>query len=251
MENAEVVLEQTQNAPEPVQQPEVTEPETSPPKPDAEQPNEAASAIKRMERRIARTTAAKYDAEARARQAATEAEALKQRLAQYETQDSQPQQFRPEDVLTLAERIAAQRLEQQQVVATVKSVLAEGKSLENFDSACNAVNEEIPFCDAMGEPTPFLKVVMETDAPAKVLHYLGTHLDTAEELAGLSQTQLARRLARIEADLGKPVEVKPTSAPAPIEPVRSSGGGGLSKDPSAMSDREFAEWRKRQIAQRR
>ncbi len=40
-----------------------------------------------------------------------------------------------------------------------------------------------------------------------------------------------------------------TSAPAPVQSVRTSGGSA-SKDPTDMSPKEFAEWRKRQIAQR-
>jgi hypothetical protein len=39
-----------------------------------------------------------------------------------------------------------------------------------------------------------------------------------------------------------------TQAPAPAQAVRTSGGA--SKDPSKMSDKEFADWRRRQIAQR-
>jgi hypothetical protein len=39
-----------------------------------------------------------------------------------------------------------------------------------------------------------------------------------------------------------------TAAPAPVAQVRTSGGAA--KDPGKMTDAEFANWRRRQIAQR-
>jgi hypothetical protein len=40
-----------------------------------------------------------------------------------------------------------------------------------------------------------------------------------------------------------------TSAPAPVQSVRTSGGSA-SKDPAAMNANEFAAWRRKQIANR-
>lgn len=237
--------------------PEVADPETvqedSTDEPKAEKPeDEHQATIRRMERRIAKLTASKYQTAAQAEQAQRQAEEMRQRLAQYEQGTDQPQQqIRPEDVIALADRIAEAKAERQKVVGTVQSVLKEGRDLEGFDAACNAVNSEIPFYTQQGDPTPFLRVVLECDAPAKVLHYLGTHLDEAEELGSMTPTQAARRIARIEDRLGRVEEPKPTSAPKPIAPVSGAGGSGINKEPSAMSDREFAEWRRRQIAQRR
>lgn len=230
-----VAPEQTENiAPEAAQEtPEVAEPETAEQTQEQEaSESEEAKSLKRMERRIARLTAARYEAAAQAKQAQAEAEAIRQRLAQYEQPQEGQQQIRPEDVLTLAERIAAAKVERETVVKTVQSVLKEGKALEGFDAACNAVNEELPFYTDKGEPTPFLRVVMESDAPAKVLHYLGTNPDVAAELAGMSPTQVARRIARIETQLSEPPAPKVSKAPKPVTPVRatSKDDGGLSPD---------------------
>lgn len=245
-----VAPEQTLNAPvvpaQPATEPEkleVAEPET--PEPDAEpQEDEASKALRRMERRIARLTAAKYETAAEANQARAEAEALRQRLAQYE-QPQEPAQLRPEDVYTLAERIAQQKLEQEKVVSSIKHVLSTGRELEGFDQACNAVNEELPFYDGKGAPSPFLKVVLEAEKPAQVLHYLGSNPDVAADLVGLSPTQQARRIARIESQLSEP-EAKPepkvSRAPKPISPVKgTSRDDGTSLDPSLPVE----EWARR------
>jgi hypothetical protein len=239
---------ETQNPAAEPTQPEVVAPETDTPEqaPD-EHADESVRAIKRMERRIQKLTADKYQTRAEANQAKAEAEELRQKLAQYEQQPD-PQQITPEKVLPLAQQIAAQMREREKVVDSVRSVMSEGRKIEGFDAACNAVNEEVPFYDERGQPTPFLRVIMERDAPAKVLHYLGTNLDVAAELADMTPTRQAVRLDKIEAELSRPVEQRQSNAPKPVTPVKAGGGGP--KDPSSMTDAEFAKWRREQIKAR-
>lgn len=237
------------NAPELAENPEVATPEAS--TEQTEQPKEpdtADKAVKGLLRRVDRLTAAKYQEQARAQQAAQEAEQLRQRLAQYEA-PSDKEQLTPESVLPIAQQLAQQLREQERTRETVQSVLSKGKTLDGFDAACNTVNEVLPFYERNGSPSGFLRAVLEGDAPEKVLHYLGSNPDVAEELAGLSPTQVARRLDRIERKLSEPAEPKETAAPKPLPALKGVATG--TKDPSQMSDREFAEWRKRQIAQRR
>ncbi len=243
-----VAPEPTLNAPVvAAEAPDVADPETvsdadqhAQPESDDKPEDEASKTLRRMERRIARLTAAKYEAEARAKQAAQEAESYRQRYAQpEEPQDQQP--IRPEDVLTLADRIARERVERERTVSTIKSVLSSGREIEGFDDACNAVNEELPFYDQGGRPTPFLQVVLESEAPARVLHYLGSNPDVAAEFAGLSATQQARRIARIETQLSEPPALKVSKAPKPIAPLR-----GVSRDDGGLSDNiPIEEWARR------
>jgi len=234
-------------APELAATPEVATPEseaTEQPK----EPDQADKALKGLHRRIDRLTAARYQEQARAEQAAREAEQLRQRLAQYETAPER-EELTPDKVLPIARHMAEQLKEQDKVRESVSTVLTRGKTLEGFDSACNTVNEVLPFYTNNGAPTTFLRAVLEGETPERVLHYLGTNPDVVEELAGLSPTQVARRLDRIEQKLSAPAAPQETQAPKPIAPLKGSATG--TKDPSQMSDREFAEWRKRQIAQRR
>lgn len=64
---------------------------------------------------------------------------------------------------------------------------------------------------------------------------------------------LARKAMQFDALMAKVAarkagKAEETAAPAPVAQVRTSGGAA--KDPSKMSDTEFAAWRRRQIAQR-
>lgn len=218
-------------------------PENVADQPEESEEDKASKELARMERKFTRRIdrlTAKHAA------AAAEAGLLRDALRQYAPEDvvaaeRNPQPARPEDVLALAERIASQRLERERVVSSIKSVLSAGREIEGFDAACNTVNEELPFYDQNGAPTPFLQVVIESDAPAKVLHYLGSNPDLAAELAGLSVTQQARRIARIEAELAKPPAPKVSNAPKPIAPVRAS-----SRDDGGLSDNlTTEEWARR------
>jgi hypothetical protein len=86
-----------------------------------------------------------------------------------------------------------------------------------------------------------MQVVMEAEAPAAVLHYLGTNPDLAADLADLSPTQLARRLDRIEREMADAGKASVSSAPRPLTPVKASGSA--TKDPSQMTDAEYRAWR--------
>ena len=60
---------------------------------------------------------------------------------------------------------------------------------------------------------------------------------------------MGRELAKLEIKLNQPPPPKPVSqAPAPITPIAGMSGG--SKNPSEMTDAEFAKWRKEQISKR-
>jgi hypothetical protein len=234
-------------APEQAVTPEVATPETDT-QADADQSQEReedphAKTIKRMERRIERLTAAKYQTLAEANQARSEMDQLRQRLAQYE-QGEQPQQQQP-DPLKLATEIATIR----EVNAKSNAIAKEGnKRFEGFDKAVSAVIEEagplfVPVAPGapVGKPTALGEAVLDADDPAAVLNYLGNNPDIAADLHGLTATQVARRIARIEIELAKPKEPKQSTAPRPVTPVKAA-----SKDDGGLSDNlSPEEWAKR------
>lgn len=209
--------------------------------------DESAKALKRMQRRIDKRTADVYRERA-------EKEHLAERIARLESQlqpqpEQQPPALDPKDfereVLSRAEEIARLRT----VTEKCNAVAASGKkAFSDFDDALtNLAGELGDLFDKRGLPTPTMQVILESDAPDKLLHFLGTNPDVAAELADLTPTQFARRIERIERDAT--VKPKTTSlAPKPLEPVK---GQGTAKDVADMSDAEFAAFRKRQIAQRR
>ncbi len=71
----------------------------------------------------------------------------------------------------------------------------------------------------------FLQTAIALEAPAKILHHLGTHLDEADRVAKLPAKQQAIELARLEAKLNAPAPAAApaapavSAAPAPVTPV--------------------------------
>jgi hypothetical protein len=208
---------------------------------------EATKALKRMQRRIDKRTADVYRERA-------EKEQLAQRVAELERRQAKPQDDEPKHeadanviqtkALTLAQEIA----QQQKFQENVTTVLKAGKALPKFDEACNTLNEELPFYERSGKPTPFLAAVLDFDAPAQLLHHLGTNPDLAAELADLTPTRLVRRLDAIERELTEKAKPKTSSAPKPLTAVRGSAStSDLSDD---LSPDEWRARREKQLMRR-
>jgi len=99
-------------------------------------------------------------------------------------------------------------------------------------------------------PTPDMRdAILESEMGPDLAYYLGNNPDEAIRISGLSPAAQNRELGKLEVKLSHPPKPQPTKAPAPIEP--SGSKAKAQKSPADMSDHEFAEWRKRQIAQRR
>lgn len=222
--STEATTEQTQEQPE--------TPEAEPPKREPW-----------FQKRIGELTREKYEARRLAETAAEEARQYREQLARLQQgEQQQPTEQRP---------VTPDLIQQE-----ARRLLAE----QSFNEACNKVyaqgKQEFPDFDAalanlqfVGLPKDFLEFTAASDAGAKLIHHLGKDLDEAARIAALTPVQMARELTRLEIKLSQPAKPKPVSqAPAPITPVAGTSGG--SKDPSAMTDAEFAKWRKAQIAQR-
>lgn len=217
--------------------PEIATPETDQQEESPEQKAQAErdKAIKNLQRRVDRKHAQAAAAEERARMAEQRAAEIE---ARYSGQPQEQEALTPDKIIPIAQHMAQQIAEQNKLRERVGSVLAKGKGLEGFDAACNTVDEEVGFYDAKGGPSPFLREVMECDDPAAVLHHLGSNPEIASEFRGLSITQVARKLARLETQLSQPKEPKQSTAPKPITPVRATADtGGLS---DTLSTEEWA-----------
>lgn len=204
-----------------------------------------AKSLKRLERRIDRVTAARYQAEAEREQARQEAAQLKARLQQFEQPDEQRQQ--PQiDPIQLANEIASVR----EITTRSNAIAKSGETKygkAEFAAALRTVQEEAgQLFTPHGKPTALGEAVLSADEPDALLHHLGTHPDVAAELADLTPVQAARRIARIEIEMSKPAAPKQSAAPRPISPVKgaSHDSGGLS--PNLPID----EWAKRFYAAR-
>jgi len=94
--------------------------------------------------------------------------------------------------------------------------------------------------------------ILEADEGPALLHYLDTHRDEASRIAQMSPTQTALALGRIVARLTAPEPVTTpqiSSAPPPAPTIKPTAP--VAKDPSSMSDTEFAAWRRKTIAAKR
>jgi hypothetical protein len=178
-------------------------------------------------------------------EAKREAEALRQRLAQYEQSQRQApdeqqeqSQYQPQDLETLAEQKAAQLLAERSFNEKCNQVYEAGaKEVPNFDAAVSNLQ-------LVGVNRDFLEAVTATDAGHKILAHLGQleNLPEAERILNLPPVQMGRELAKLELKLNQPPPPKPVSkAPAPISPI---GSGGVTD--SGLSDElPIDEWMRR------
>lgn len=99
------------------------------------------------------------------------------------------------------------------------------------------------------------EIVKDLEKGPAVAYYLGEHPDEARAISAMSERQAAIAIGRIEAKLDQPAAPastpKPVSKAPPPPPQIEAVEPAVNKDPSQMTDAEFAKWRKRQIAQRR
>lgn len=206
-----------------------------------EQPQETEQATEQKEKkvpwfqqRISEVTREKYEAKRQAEQAAQEAQQLREQIARLQAgeQIEQPQV----DVDTLAQQKAAQLLAEQSFTQACNKVYEQGKSeFQNFDQALSNLH-------MVGINRAFLELTAASDAGHKLIHHLGSDLDEASRIASLPPLQMARELTKLELELSKPAAKPVSKAPAPISPV--AGAGKPTKDPTEMTDAEFAEWRR-------
>lgn len=96
-------------------------------------------------------------------------------------------------------------------------------------------------------------VITRSEFGPAIAYYLAENAEKAASIARLSPLDQARELGRIEAKLEAakaPPKPLVSQAPPPVAKVDASDAE-VEKDPSTMTDAQFARWRKKQIAQRR
>lgn len=97
--------------------------------------------------------------------------------------------------------------------------------------------------------------IMVSSMGERVSYYLATHPDIALQISRASPAETIRRMARLETTIESAETAKKAAkkvlpkAPPPV-PKIPSGKDAMEKDPADMSDKEFAAWRRKQIAAR-
>lgn len=158
----------------------------------------------------------------------------------------------PQDVMSLAERIAAERISQQTFTQRCNTAVEQGEREygEEFSKALtNLQSLEALFED--GKPTELTNIVVESDNPAKLLHYLGTNKQEAARILALTPVQQARAIGALEVKLAAEKPQRSVSkAPEPISAVNAKAPattGPSDKD----TDDEWLVKRNAQIAAQR
>lgn len=100
-----------------------------------------------------------------------------------------------------------------------------------------------------------MKEVIQTDENGLDLAvYLGKNPDIAKDIFGLSPLKAGMKMSQLLADIGaaKAEAAKPevSKAPPPVPKIATTADQPLEKDPADMTDKEFAKWRRKQIAAR-
>lgn len=153
----------------------------------------------------------------------------------------------------LAPEVAAHQSDTQRRQASFDR-LNESLGAEKFTELSIELEEAMGGRGSLKTPRGSMVVdaIYASESPSAVLAYLAD-IDNAAELETLSRlppVQLGRAMAKLEDKLAAKKETPQPSKAAPvIEPIK--GAGAVTKEPSDMTDAEFARWRRNQIAQRR
>lgn len=174
-----------------------------------------AKTIAKMERRISTLTA-------RTAQERAEKELLRQQLEQVKAKPAEEAEPEAQKTHKTALELAREMRDAERVTEKANRVASEGK--KEFPDFMDRVGELQaalgPQFDRSGRPTPLMDAILESDAPAKVLHHIASDLDLAAELAAMSPHRMTRRLVQLESELtDKP---KTSRAPEPLKPVKAS-----------------------------
>lgn len=175
-------------------------------------------------------------------------------LADFEYDDSKYQAYLFEQAEQRAVQAAEKRLKEREETAAKerrKATFAQresefAKNAPDYRDKTRSVS--FPVSDAMAE------VFAESEEGPAVAYYLANNLEQADRIARMSPLAAAHALGLIQAKLlaeREKAAKKVSEAPPPPPKIEGSGDPKVEKDPSEMTDAEFAKWRKRQIAQRR
>lgn len=190
----------------------------------AEKPKEE-PVPKWAQRRFDELTRKRYEAEAKAKLYEQELERFRtQQQDGEERHQPREEKIDPKELYAQAEKAAAFNLK-------CNSVYEQGtKDIPDFDKAVTNLRM------VGGLSQEALEVIVDAEAPAKVLAHLGANLEEAASILSLPPVQMARAIGRLEARLA--TQTPPVSkAPEPVKPVNTARAAS-SSEPSDKDDIE-------------
>ncbi|SAK19225.1 hypothetical protein UA17_01765 [Burkholderia multivorans] len=191
-------------------------------------------------KRISEITAARRAAEERA--AAAEAELARLRAAGT-VDPATPQPTNPQDIQRLvdaaAERLANERLGQQELVRTLSQIEQTGK--KEFGADYDAAVANLQMAGVGGHD--FLRAIAAVPNPEKVLIWLGKNENVGEaiRIASLDPLQMGIELAKTSGAAAKALSKQISKVPPPIQPV--DGASRSDNVEPAVGTPEWFKWR--------
>jgi hypothetical protein len=177
-------------------------------------------------------------------------QALK-KLADFEYDEERYAEY----VADVAAERAAQRLEESRTTKeserTRKEQVAKFKELESKFKTEIDDYEDVAYYARIDNHVANL--VMAMDEGPRIAYYLGKNPEVAARINSLPDNLAAVELGRIDAKLAferEQAKAKPVSKAPPPPPKIDATEPAIEKDPTQMTDKEFAKWRKQFINKR-
>lgn len=226
-----------------------TKAESEPPAPEAskdgDQPKDERKNSARE--RIARLTAEKYAALAKAAAAEADARSIREEVKKLRQTPIEQLPFEQQTAAQVQDALKvqkhednikeAERARQEALRATIETFNAKSEDarsrIQDFDAVVSNPNLKIS--------PEMLEVIAESDRAPEIAYYLGKNPHEAAQIASLPSHLQGARLAQIEAKVSVPAR-KVSTAPAPVPTIAAASAGPVVKDPANMSMSEFAEW---------
>lgn len=213
-------------APQLEEVPEVEKPEVT-----AEEPTEHILSD-RAQKRINKVTADKWEATRRAEAAEAKLAEIQQAPTQQPTEEPKLEDYDFDEakhtsalidykVNLKAESITKQQQDnqaQQSKTETLRKFTENSTAFAEKNTDFNEVLGKVPVL----QPS-VLNELMSRDNGPELAYFLGNHLDIADKIVNMNPVAAGIKIGEISQKLAEPKQIKPSSAPDPIEAVSSGG----------------------------
>lgn len=184
-----------------------------------------------------------------------QADAKPKTLADFEFNDAEFQSYLFKEAEKRATAAAREALKAEQEQAQEQKRRNEFTARERKFAETQPDYFEVTRAENLSITQEMVDALADSEDAAALLYYIAKNADEAERIAQLSPKAAARALGRIEERLSaerEKAKAKPVVSQAPPPPPKlEAKEASVEKDPSEMTDAEFAKWRKKQIAARR
>lgn len=207
-------------SPEPVEEPEIIEPEAEKPDPIDEQTD--------FEKRIARLAFQEREARKIARQLTEENARLRGQAPPLEKDDEIVRQ-----VEQRASELAAMKVYNDKANAIYEAGV---KEFPDFQSKIDGFKTA-----GMPLSTELIEAAIEVGDAHRLIHYLGKNLDEAERIMNLKPHQMGAALGKLAIKASAPIVKQQSKTPSPIKPI-----GGATKAELSDTDMPIDEYMRKE-----